>query len=58
MSETKMGRPPLPKAERKTELVRTYLTKDQLHAIRLEAKKLRQAPSDFIRKAALEKAGA
>ena len=58
MSETKMGRPPLPEAQRKTRLVRTYLTEKQLESIRHAAKKLRQAPSDYIREAALEKAGA
>ena len=53
MSETKRGRPTLPKFKRKSELIRMYFTPAQIAAIRKAARRTGVAPSDFARGATL-----
>ncbi len=53
MSETKMGRPPLPKSRRKSELLRMYLTPAEITDIRKTARSAGLAPSDWAREALL-----
>ena len=52
------GRPVLPKYKRKSELFRIYVTQKQAKAIRRAAREHERPPPEFIRDAALEKAGA
>lgn len=52
-----MGRPPLPESQRRSEVLQLRLTKDERHKMDAGASAAGEQTSEFIRTAALDRAG-